>query len=170
MFGAEWWAHALGWGAVAAATTGAVLTAVLFIAPYTFLNDYPDDIKEAARPPSRVQRRASLVAGIVFMIALLASIGAVVFSWGTTHPDAGFLELASMALIAILLFVVVDILVLDWLIICTWRPRAILIPGTEDCAGWRDYGHHFREQFRPRGLLVLVIGSALIGGLAWWLT
>lgn len=170
MFGADWWAHTLGWGAVASLGIGAVLTAVLFIAPYTFFGDYPDDIRRAAREPTPSQRRAGSIGGIVFLVALLAGLGAVVLSWGAARPEAGFFELALMALVAILLFVVVDILVIDWLIICAWRPRAIVLAGTEDCAGWRDYAHHVREQFRPRGILVLLVGSALIGAIAWLLT
>lgn len=51
----------------------------------------------------------------------------------------------------------------DWLMICTWRPRRLVYPGTEDCAGWGDYGFHLREQLRPRAVAVLVGASAIIG-------
>lgn len=168
--GVDYWAHALGWGGVAAAGVGGVLIVVLVVAPFAFLSDYPEDIRRAAHAPTPGQRRAGVTGGIVFMIVLLASLGAVVFSWGMAHPGAGFFELALMAMVAIILFVVVDLLVVDWLVICTWRPRAILVPGTEHCAGWRDRSHHFREQFRPRGLIVLLAGSGLLGLAAWWLT
>lgn len=75
-----------------------------------------------------------------------------------------------MALVAVLLFALVDIVIIDWLIICTWRPAAIVFPGTEHCARWRDYGFHVRAQFELRGVLVLLISSAVIGGIAWLLT
>ncbi|MGO1539248.1 MAG: hypothetical protein ACTHZ9_08075 [Leucobacter sp.] len=167
MFGADWWAHALIWGGVASVGVGAVLTTVLMVTPYAFFSDYPEDIRRAAEDPTPRQRRAGLVGGIVFLVALLASLGAVVVSWGVAHPQAGFFELVLMAFVAIMLFVAVDLIVVDWLIICTWMPRAIVLPGTEECAGWRDYGYHFREQFRFRGLFVLLIGSVLLGGIAW---
>lgn len=51
------------------------------------------------------------------------------------------------------LFAVLDILIVDWLIICTLRPRRLVYPGTEDCAGWHDYGFHVREQLRTRAVV-----------------
>ena len=39
---------------------------------------------------------------------------------------------------------VVDLLIVDWLIVCTIRPKVIVPPGTENCAGWKDYGFHFK--------------------------
>lgn len=160
----------MGWGSAAALAAGGVLLAVLRIAPYAFLHHYPQDIRRRAAEPTPAQRRAGRFGGLVVLIALLATVSAVVFSWGAMHPTAGLGELMLMALVAISLFVLVDIVLIDWLVICTWRPRAIVLPGTEDCPGWHDYGHHVREQFRPGGLLVLAVGSALIGLLAWWLT
>lgn len=75
-----------------------------------------------------------------------------------------------MALVIATLFAIFDIVVIDWLIICTWRPRRLVYPGTEDCAGWRDYGFHVKEQLRPRALLVLLAASSAIGAVVWWLT
>lgn len=166
----DWWAHALGWGSVAVVACGAVLIAVEFAAPYAFLNDYPADIRERAPKPTAAQRRAGVVGGIAFVLALMAGIGGVVWTWGAAHPDAGFLELALMALVIATLFAIFDIVVIDWLIICTWRPRRLVYPGTEDCAGWRDYGFHVKEQLRPRALLVLLAASSAIGAVVWWLT
>lgn len=144
-----------------------MLTLVIVVAPYAFVDDYPADIKERAAPPSPRQRRAGALGGAAFLVVLLGSQLAVVLSWSVAHPGADLLELIVMAAISIGLFVLVDIVVVDWLVICTWRPRVIVLPGTEDCAGWRDYRHHVRDQFRPRGVLVLLVGSLLVGFLAW---
>lgn len=54
--------------------------------------------------------------------------------------------------------------------ICTRRPRRLVYPGTEDCAGCRGYGFHVKEQLRPHAVLVLLVTSAAIGLVAWWLT
>lgn len=123
---AEWWTHTLGFGLLASVACGAVLIAVEFLAPYAFLNDYPEDIRRAAPQPSPAQRRAGIVGGMVFVISLLGSIGGVVWMWGATHPDAGFIELALMALVVSAMFAAFDILIVDWLIICTWRPRRVV--------------------------------------------
>lgn len=165
----EWWSHTFGWGSLAVLACGAVLVSVEFAAPYAFLNDYPADIRERAPEPTAPQRRAGVVGGIAFVSSLIAGIGGVVWAWGAAHPGTGFVELALMALAIVLQFAILD-LVIDWLIICTWRPRRLVYPGTEDCAGWRDYRFHLVEQLRPRALLVLLAASALIGLVVWWLT
>ena len=67
------------------------------------------------------------------------------------------------------MFALFDMFIIDWLVICTWRPQRLVFPGTEDCAGWRDYGFHVKEQLRPRGILALVIPSLLLGLIVFWL-
>lgn len=166
---AEWWAHALGFGLLAALACGAVLIAVEFLAPYAFLDDYPEDIRRAAPEPSPAQKLAGRIGGVVFVLALLGGVGGVTWSWGAMHVGAGFFELSLMALVVSVLFALFDILVVDWLVICTWRPRRLVYPGTEDCEGWGDYRFHVDEQLRPRALAVLVGSSALIGAAVWWL-
>lgn len=167
MLSAQWWFHGLVWGGVAALGIGAALIGMLFAAPYAFMHDYPADIRKRAAPPTPRQRRAGNAASLGFLVALLLGLGGVVFSWAAMQPQKGFWDLVLMALLALLLFVVVDIVIVDWLVWSLWRPRRIVLPGTEECAGWRDYGFHVRAQFRPRGLIVLALGSLLLGGLAW---
>ncbi len=167
---AQWWAHAFGFGLLATLACGAVLITVEFLAPYTFLNDYPEDIRDAAPAPTPTQKRAGMIGGIVFVLALFGGIGGVVWSWGAMHAGAGFLELALMALVVSTLFAIFDIFIIDWLIICAWRPRRLVYPGTENCTGWGDYSFHVKEQLRPRALAVLFLSSAVIGLVVSWLT
>lgn len=169
MSGAAWWGHALGFGTLAALVCGAFLLAIEFLAPYAFIDDYPDDVREEAPEPTRAEKRSGLIGGIVFVVVLFACVAAVVVGWAARTDTAGILELSLMALVVSTLFAIFDIVVIDWLVICTWRPRRLVYPGTEECAGWGDYLFHVREQLRPRALAVLVLSSAAIGALAWWL-
>ncbi|WP_344783351.1 hypothetical protein [Gordonia caeni] len=41
-----------------------------------------------------------------------------------------------------------------------------MIPGTQDCAGWGDYGFHLRAQLSPKGLAALLLLPAAIAGVA----
>ena len=52
---------------------------------------------------------------------------------------------------------------LDWLLFCTLRPRAIILPGTEGMAGYRDYRFHFVGFLK--GLAFCLVGAAVIAGL-----
>lgn len=162
MFTAAWWAHTIGWGSAVALGCGAVLLAVVFAVPTAFLADYPADIRQGAASPGPGRRRAGLAGGLVFLLCLLAGAGGVTFAWGRADPQAGFVELWGTALAVLVLFAVVDVLLVDWLVICTLRPRRIVLPGTEGCAGWRDYGFHLREQLRPRALVALLMMSGAV--------
>lgn len=167
---AQWWGHALTYGSSAVLLSGAMLLVVLFLTPDALIDDYPEDIRQAAPSPTAGQKRAGLISGIVFVIVLFSSITGVVWAWGAQHPQASYLELALMTFVLSVMFALFDLIIIDWLIICTWRPKALVYPGTEDCAGWRDYGFHVKEQLQPKALLVLVGASSVIGPLVWWLT
>ncbi len=167
---AQWWGHALTYGSIAVLLSGAMLLVVLFLTPDALIDDYPEDIRQAAPSPTAGQKRAGLISGIVFVIVLFSSITGVVWAWGAQHPQASYLELALMTFVLSVMFALFDLIIIDWLIICTWRPKALVYPGTEDCAGWRDYGFHVKEQLQPKALLVLVGASSVIGLLVWWLT
>jgi hypothetical protein len=43
-----------------------------------------------------------------------------------------------------LLFNMVDWLILDWLIFCTFTPTFAVLPGTEGMAGYKNYAMHFK--------------------------
>lgn len=167
---AQWWGHTLTYGSIAVLLSGAVLLAVVFLRPYELIDDYPEDIRQAAPAPTAGQKRAGLISGTVFVIVLFASITAVVWAWGAQPPEASFLELALMTFALSVMFALFDLLIIDWLIICTWRPKALVYPGTEDCAGWRDYSFYVKEQLQPKALLVLVGATSVIGLLVWGLT
>ncbi|MGO1645468.1 hypothetical protein [Corynebacterium casei] len=167
---AQWWGHALTYGSIAVLLSGAMLLVVLFLTPDALIDDYPEDIRQAAPSPTAGQKRAGLISGIVFVIVLFSSITGVVWAWGAQHPQASYLELALMTFVLSVMFALFDLIIIDWLIICTWRPKALVYPGTEDCAGWRDYGFHVKEQLQPKALLVLVGASSVVGLLVWWLT
>ena len=167
---AQWWGHSLTYGSIAVLLSGAMLLVDLFLTPDALIDDYPEDIRQAAPSPTAGQKRAGLISGIVFVIILFSSITGVVWAWGAQHPQVSYLELALMTFVLSVMFALFDLIIIDWLIIFTWRPKALVYPGTEDCAGWRDYGFHVKEQLQPKALLVLVGASSVVGLLVWWLT
>lgn len=166
----DWWAHVLGWSAAGSAVAAAVLLAVLAYAPYGFLHDFPDDIREAAAPPTPAQRRAGIVGGAVFMLTLLAALATPPITWGLAHPDTSWWSLSAMAVVGLAVFALVDLVIIDWLVICSLRPRVLLLTGTGHCAGWSDYGFHLRETLRPRALALFPLFGAVIGTASWLLT
>ena len=86
-------------------------------------------------------------------------------------PGAGltptFATVFAAAFVAAFTFNLIDLLILDWLVFVTWRPRVIVLPGTEGLAGYGDYGFHFRGFLKglvfcfAAGLLTALSASGL---------
>ncbi len=64
----------------------------------------------------------------------------------------------------LLVFNAVDLLLVDWLIFVTLRPKVVVLPGTEGAEGYGDYGFHFRAFLK--GLAGSLIGSLIVAVLA----
>ena len=55
------------------------------------------------------------------------------------------------------IFNLVDLLILDWLIVCWVKPHWVILPGTEHIAIPNPYVHHFKE------FLMGTVGLGIIG-------
>ncbi|WP_105323923.1 hypothetical protein [Corynebacterium sp. J010B-136] len=133
------------------------------------IDDYPADIRNAAPAPTTAQKRSGLISGIIFIVVIFLSLTSVVWLWAADNPDASFVELALMAGALSVMFALFDLVIIDWLVICTWSPQQLMLPGTEECAGWKDYGFHVKEQLQPKALFVLFAASLVMGFVVWWL-
>src|SRR6266436_1793087 len=93
--------------------------------------------------------------GIILLLLVLAfPLAAGLSAKAAQH---GFLGIFLSAFGVPLLFNIVDWLILDWLIFCTFTPRFAVLPGTEGMAGYKNYAMHFR------GFLIGTIYSAGVG-------
>lgn len=133
------------------------------------IDDYPIDIRNAAPAPNTAQKRSGLISGIIFIVVLFLSLTSVVWLWAAENPDASFAEVALMAGALSIMFALFDLVITDWLVICTWSPRQLVLPGTEECAGWQDYGFHVKEQLPPKAPFVLFAANLVMGFVVWWL-
>lgn len=167
MFQADWWLHSLLWGSVAGGAAVAVLIVVVMRNPHAFITDFPKDIQAAAAPATAEQERRGKIGGLVFVSVLYLGQLAVPLTWALTHADAGYWELAVMSFIGMTIACLFDLVIMDWLVVCTIRPRAIVFPGTEDCEGWGDYAFHVREQLSPVGLAAWLGSGPLMALIAW---
>jgi hypothetical protein len=58
----------------------------------------------------------------------------------------------------------IDLLLLDWLLLMTFKPRFMILPGTEGMAGYNDYGFHFRKFLN--GIVFTFLLSLIVSGIA----
>lgn len=151
-------------GGIFSAIASLYISAILYINPRLFLQDYPEDIQRAVPQKTREERRLSILLGTPFLLLLFA--GPFISTLTLNHQSGGELSFFAASLHAfgiVFIFNLVDWLILDWLIFCTITPNFLVIPDTEGMAGYKDYSFHFRA-FRI-GTVLSIIAGLIIGTL-----
>ena len=147
-------------GALLSLAASAFVFGTLWINPRLWLQDYPKDIQQAVPPKTPAERRLSLVWGIPFLVMLVAapvlSNLALERALGGSAP---FVALWLNGFGVLIAFNLVDLVVIDWLIVCAFTPAFVILPGTEGLPGYRNYRHH------AAGFLVGTAGSAAIAAI-----
>jgi hypothetical protein len=128
-----------------------------------FVDDYPPDIQQKFGPMSpRAARIRPYVAALLFITTLVVPITGL-FTLQAEIPSVPFLPALVFAGVVLLVFNTFDLIILDWLFFCTIQPRAMVLPGTEGMAGYRDYRFHFIGFLK--GLGFSAAGSLVIAGI-----
>ncbi len=140
-------------GAVLSVVASTYLLLLLRFNPRIFLSHYPKEIREIVPPKSEKERRTSILLGLL--------IGAPIASallWRTaTLGSRSFWELFAYSFGVLFIFNLVDLLILDWLIVCWIKPHWVTLPGTKDIAIPNPYVHHLKE------FLMGTVGLAIVG-------
>lgn len=152
---AQWWFHLLMVGSASLVVPTLVLLTCLRWGWTAFAEDFPEDVQALLPEPTRAEVVRGRVLGPIFLLSLLAVLVTTTATWEPARD--GFLAAWSMALGVTVLFCLVDLVIVDWVVVCTWRPSWVTPRGTETAAGWDDYGFHLRAQLAPKGLAVLMI-------------
>jgi hypothetical protein len=56
------------------------------------------------------------------------------WTWLAHGSGRGYLNGYLMALAIFVLFILIDLIVVDWLVVCLWQPKWVVIKGTENAA------------------------------------
>ena len=127
--------------------------------PRIFLGHYPKEIREIVPPRSKKERRMSILLGLLIGVPFTSAL-----LWRTaTLGSHSFWELFGYAFGVLFIFNLVDLLILDWLIVCRFKLRWVVLPGTEHIVMPIPYLHHFKEFLM--GTVGLVIVSLAIAAL-----
>ena len=141
--------------------------------PWEMVHDYPKDIQEkhTIPEPSASQKHH---AKLFQVIASLVIIGTV-FIFGLLQfrsTRTGFPIIFLFTLIVVFTWNVVDLLLMDWIIVCTVTPKWIVLPGTEGCTGYKDYGFHFKGFLIGcvySSLMALIVSGILYAAFRIWI-
>ena len=108
--------------------------------PAIMLQDYPRDVQAAVPPKSAQERRQTIYWAIPLFLLFLGFPVAAALTAEVTGADILTIALCAFGVgVVINLF---DLLILDWLLFCTWTPSFIVLPETEGLAGYKSYGLH----------------------------
>lgn len=109
----------------------AFLYVIMKYFPWEMLHDYPEDVRKAStlpEPTGKQKRNAKIFSGIgsVIIFGALVAFGLLRFR----AERADFLTLFWFLFIIAMSWNVIDLLVMDWLLVCTVPPAWLIIPGT----------------------------------------
>jgi len=158
--------HGLVYGLILSALFTAVLLGAVVVNVEIMQNDYPPDVKKAygpeKNPKTRGQRR---IFSLLFLAALFGVIAwSVVSTARASSTQLTFLPLFVIIFVEVFTFNTWDLLILDWLIFVTLRPKFIFLPGTEGMAGYKDYFFHFKGFLI--GIVFSLVSALVLAGIA----
>jgi len=133
------------WGTVFGVVFSAAMLVIGKINAEMILNDYPPDIRARYGAMSdSTRKQANWIT-----LPLLATLGLVVaLGLGQLRSLSGELTFVETLIVSTLIFQMwnlLDLILLDWFLLMTLKPKFMILPGTEGMAGYRDYGFHFRK-------------------------
>jgi hypothetical protein len=140
-------------GALLSFVASTYLLVLIRLNPRIFVAHYPKEIQEVVPPKSGKERRMSILLGLLIGVPFTS-----VLLWRTaTLGSHSFWELFAYAFGVLFIFNLVDLLILDWLIVCWLKPRWVILPGTEHIEIPKPYLHHFK------GFLTGTVGLVFVG-------
>lgn len=146
-----------------------ILLACLRWGREAFRGDYPPDVQEAMPPATAGQRWVAVGLAGAFLLTLLGAVLLSTVVHLRDDPGRGYGAALAAALLTMLAFGAIDLVIVDWMVICAWRPRWVVIPGTEQCRGWGDYAFHARVLAAPKAVAANLALPAIIAALALWI-
>ena len=134
--------------------------------PWEMVHEYPDDVKDACTiktPSDKKLRIGKLIGGIysIILFVLLVIFNVIEFK-GT---DYNFLTIVIFTFIVAFTWNLIDLLIVDWLLVCTVTPKWVVLEGTEGCKGYKDYMFHFKGFLI--GCVYMVIVALMFGAISF---
>jgi hypothetical protein len=152
------------WGTVFGVVFSIAMLIIGRVNAEMILNDYPPDIRAKVGPMNEKTRKQANLASLPF----LATLGLiVVLGLGQLRNLTGELTFLNTFIVTTTIFQIwnlIDLVLLDWFLLMTLKPRFMILPGTEGMAGYKDYGFHFRKFLN--GIVFTLILSVIVTAIA----
>jgi hypothetical protein len=155
--------HGILYGAILSVLMVLAFVGAAYLNPEIWLPDYPPDIRERFGPMSERAKRQRRLVGISVLMLLTGVLVLSSVRLAQIGSESHFFSVFFGTFVVLLVFNAVDLLILDWLLFVTLRPKIVVLPGTEGVEGYGDYGFHFRAFLR--GLAGSFVGSLVVAGM-----
>lgn len=152
------------WGLIFGAVFCAATLIIGRVNAAMLLNDYPPDVRAAFGPMSPSLRRQAQIASLPLLIALLLVIVLALAQFRNITGELAWLPTFIVLAVIFQVWNLVDLLVLDWFLLMTLKPRFMILPGTEGLAGYRDFAFHFRKFLN--GIIFTLILAGVVTAIA----
>jgi hypothetical protein len=146
-------------GGILAAVLACYVMGLLRLNPRLFLRQYPDLIRNAVAPNTRVERFAIAFLGFGLFTILWTGVYLSIRHYQAVHTS-GFIGFFLHGFAVATVFNVTDWLILDELWLGRIQPRWALMPGAETLPHAIDHNRHFR------GFIVGTVPSLVVAAFA----
>ena len=138
------------------------------IFPFTIEHDYPEAARKVAKLPELTgkHKRNGAIFGVisfVILFGLLIAFAVLMYR----GKELLFFRIFIHLWIVCMTWNVVDLVIVDWLLICLLRIKYFVLPGTEDCEGNKDYKFHFIGFLK--GIFAMTIVAVLFSGISYFM-
>ncbi len=134
--------------------------------PFTIEHDYPEEVRRVAKlqkpsPKQRWQGAAWGAVGLTILFGLLVIFAVTRFA----GQIPSFWSVFAYLWVICMAWNLVDLILVDWLLICTLSVRCFVLPGTEQCEANKDYAFHFIGFLK--GCVAMTIVALLFSGVSY---
>lgn len=129
--------------------------------PFSIAHDYPEDIVAAANLPlpdkkHKIMGIAYSVLSFIFVMVMAIVFVLISYDLHSLTFTVAYLHFFIMSMT----WNLVDLIIIDWLMICTLHSKMFILANTENCAGNKDYMFHFKGFLK--GIIAMAIMSLIL--------
>ncbi|MGE6539211.1 nitroreductase [Bacillus luti] len=135
----------------------------LYYNPRLSLTDYPKDIQKVVFPKSIQEKKQTIYFNIAYNAILFGTPFVSTYILNK-HAKLLYIDAYLHTFGILMIFILVDLFIIDWLIFCWITPKFVVIPSTEGMKGYKDYKFHLRGAIV--GTKFLAIVSLFLAGIA----
>lgn len=129
-------------GGILAAVLSAIVLVSLWHEPRIWLHDMPQSFQDRTTPKTDREVMLTWMYGLAFIplffvVPIVSSVRLL-----RRNPELGVWSAVLNAAGIMLIFGIVDLILIDWLLICLLTPPFVVMAGTEGATEYHDYWFH----------------------------